>query len=99
MVLNTQPTYGSTGVRRKINFGQKDLVLISFILIYFGIAVYVSYDAFNFGEPEKEKSEPKPKARPPRAKKPAKTLSKKPTKKPIKKPAKEPAKKPVKKPK
>ncbi|MEM6525715.1 MAG: ElyC/SanA/YdcF family protein [Bacteroidota bacterium] len=49
MVLNTQPTYGSTGVRRKINFGQKDLVLISFILIYFGIAVYVSYDAFNFG--------------------------------------------------
>ncbi|MEM7107863.1 MAG: ElyC/SanA/YdcF family protein [Bacteroidota bacterium] len=50
MVLNTQPTYGSTGVRRKINFGQKDLVLISFILIYFGIAIYVSYDAFNFGE-------------------------------------------------
>ena len=27
VVLNTQPKYGSTGVRRKINFGQKDIVM------------------------------------------------------------------------
>ncbi len=77
MVLNTQPTYGSTGVRRKINFGQKDIVLISFILIYFGIAVYVSYDAFNFGqsEPKVEKAE--------KPKKPEKT-AKTPKAKPVK---------------
>lgn len=49
-VLNTQPEYGSTGVRRQINFGQRDLVFIAFILIYLGIAVYLSYDAFNFGK-------------------------------------------------
>ncbi|TRX58792.1 hypothetical protein FNH22_13025 [Fulvivirga sp. M361] len=66
MVLNTQPAYGSTGVRRKLNFGQKDMVLVSFILIYFSIAVYVSYDAFNFGKSEPEKSKqkrPRPAAR------------------------------------
>ena len=67
MVLNTQPTYGSTGVRRKLNFGQKDVVLVSFILIYFGIAFYVSYDAFDFGKKsqgnDKAQSTPvKPKA-------------------------------------
>ena len=77
MVLNTQPTYGSTGVRRKLNFGQKDVVLVSFILIYFGIAFYVSYDAFDFGtktpgttkmpathtKPKPSKTKPKPQAK------------------------------------
>ncbi|GAA0891935.1 hypothetical protein GCM10009122_16140 [Fulvivirga kasyanovii] len=50
MVLNTQPEYGSTGVRRQLTFGQQDLVLISFILIYLSMAVYLSYDAFDFGK-------------------------------------------------
>ncbi|ELR69769.1 SanA protein [Fulvivirga imtechensis AK7] len=49
-VLNTQPEYGSTGVRRQLSFSQKDIVLISFILIYLSIAVYLSYDAFDFGK-------------------------------------------------
>ncbi|MBL3654628.1 SanA/YdcF family protein [Fulvivirga sediminis] len=49
-VLNTQPEYGTTGVRRQINFGQRDLVFIAFILIYLGIAIYLSYDAFDFGK-------------------------------------------------
>lgn len=49
-VLNTQPEYGSTGVRRQVDSSQKNLILISFILIYLGIATYLSYDAFNFGK-------------------------------------------------
>lgn len=50
MVLNTQPEFGSTGVRRPLSFEQKDLILIAFILIYLSIAVYLSYDAFDFGK-------------------------------------------------
>ena len=50
MVLNTQPEHGSTGVRRELTFGQQDIVLIAFVFIYMGIAVYVSYDAFDFGK-------------------------------------------------
>ena len=49
-VLNTQPEYGSTGVRRQVDSSQKNLILISFILIYLSIATYLSYDAFNFGK-------------------------------------------------
>jgi len=50
MVLNTQPEYGSTGVRQQIDSSQKNLILIAFILIYLSIATYLSYDAFNFGK-------------------------------------------------
>lgn len=50
VVLNTQPQFGSTGERRQINFGQTDLVLISFVLILFVLGSFVSYDAFNFGK-------------------------------------------------
>lgn len=49
-VLNTQPQFGSTGERRQINFGQTDLVLMSFVLILFILGSYVSYDAFDFGK-------------------------------------------------
>lgn len=49
-VLNTQPKYGSTGYRRPINLSQKDVVLMSFVLILFGIGSYISFDAFDFGK-------------------------------------------------
>ncbi|MTI19517.1 hypothetical protein E1176_00635, partial [Fulvivirga sp. RKSG066] len=49
VVLNTQPRYGTTGDRRQLNFSQKDIVLISFVLILFALGSYVSYDAFDFG--------------------------------------------------
>jgi len=49
VVLNTQPKYGSTGYRRPLNLSQKDVVLVSFVLILFGIGSYISYDAFDFG--------------------------------------------------
>ena len=78
MVLNTQPAYGSTGVRRKLNFGQKDVVLVSFILIYFGIAFYVSYDAFDFGRKDATEEKPKPIAKRRTTKaKPKRTVKKK----------------------
>ncbi|MEP2770951.1 MAG: ElyC/SanA/YdcF family protein [Fulvivirga sp.] len=50
VVLNTQPQFGSTGERRQINFGQTDLVLMSFVLILFALGSFVSYDAFDFGK-------------------------------------------------
>lgn len=50
LVLNTQPEYGSTGTRRALNTSQEDIVLVSFVLIMFSIASYVSYDAFDFGK-------------------------------------------------
>lgn len=49
MVLNTQPAYGTTGQRQQISLKQRDLVLISFVLIYLSIAVYLSHDALTFG--------------------------------------------------
>lgn len=49
-ILNTQPAYGSTGNRRALNTSQEDIVLVSFVLIMFGVASYVSYDAFDFGK-------------------------------------------------
>ncbi|MDX1629057.1 MAG: hypothetical protein R3345_10190 [Fulvivirga sp.] len=50
VVLNTQPQFGSTGDRRQLDMSQKDIVLISFVLILFVVGAYVSYDAFDFGK-------------------------------------------------
>jgi len=50
VVLNTQPKYGSTGERRQLNLSQKDIVLVSFVLVLFALGSYVSYDAFDFGK-------------------------------------------------
>jgi len=50
VVLNTQPKYGKTADRRPLNFSQKDIVLMSFVLVLFVLGSYVSYDAFDFGK-------------------------------------------------
>lgn len=49
-VLNTQPKHGNTERRPQVDFSQKNIILMSFIMIYLAIATYLSYDAFNFGK-------------------------------------------------